>query len=131
MSLETALIFFQFLVLVFALSFHECSHAWMAWRLGDTTAFMLGRVTLNPFKQLSLLGSVIFPLVGFFFGLPLIGWAKPTPVNGRNFKHYKRDDALVSLAGPFSNLFLAVVCLLVLLLVKHAAPGGFALVGTA
>lgn len=130
MPVNIELVFFQFLVLVFSLSVHECSHAWMAWRLGDATAYMLGRVTLNPFKQLTILGSVIFPLIGLFTGYPLIGWAKPTPVTTRNFSNYKRDDILVTMAGPFSNLGLAVIALILLLIVKHVGNGA-EMVGTA
>ncbi len=129
--MNVELVFLQFLVLIFALSVHECSHAWMAWRLGDPTAFMLGRVTLNPLKQLTLLGSVIFPLIGLFFGVPLIGWAKPTPVTTRNFQNYKRDDILVTMAGPFSNLALALISLLLLVVVKHAVHGGVGLIEAA
>ena len=125
------LVFFQFLVLIFALSVHECSHAWMAWRLGDATAFMLGRVTLNPLKQLTLIGSVLFPLIGMFFGVPLIGWAKPTPVNTRNFSKYKRDDIFVTMAGPTSNLALALISLLLLIVVKHLVHNGVDLIGSA
>ncbi len=128
--MNVELVFFQFLVLIFALSVHECSHAWMAWRLGDPTAYMLGRVTLNPMKQLTLVGSVLFPLIGMFTGYPLIGWAKPTPVTTRNFRKYKRDDILVTMAGPFSNLGLAVLALILLVIVKHIGDGA-TLVGTA
>lgn len=131
MPLNVALIFFEFLVLIFGLSVHECAHAWMAWRLGDATAFMLGRVTLNPLKQLTWIGSVLFPLIGLFFGVPLIGWAKPTPVNPRNFRKYKRDSLMVTLAGPFSNLALALISLIILIVLKHALPGGFDLIDTA
>src|ERR1700734_3354394 len=99
-SLQVLLICFQFAVLCFALSLHECAHAWTAWRLGDPTAYMLGRVTLNPFKQLDPVGSVVLPIISMFFGVPLIGWAKPTPVTPRNFKKYKRDSFLVTAAGP-------------------------------
>jgi Zn-dependent protease len=130
-SLEVVLILFQFGVLAFSLSIHECAHAWTAWRLGDPTAYMLGRVTLNPFKQLTLIGSVIFPLVGMFFGVPLIGWAKPTPVTPRNFRKYKRDDMLVTLAGPAINLICAIVALVLLVLVKHVFSHGTELVDTA
>ncbi|MES2392375.1 MAG: site-2 protease family protein, partial [Acidobacteriota bacterium] len=130
MPLNVVLIFFQFAVLCFALSLHECAHAWTAWRLGDPTAYMLGRVTLNPFKQLTPIGSVALPLIGMFFGLPLIGWAKPTPVTPRNFKNYKRDDILVTLAGPAVNLSLAIICLLLLIITKHAFPGGPDLIDT-
>ncbi len=120
MSQETALILFQFVALIFALSFHEFAHAWTASRLGDQTARMLGRVTLNPVKHLDPLGSVILPLVSAFAHFPLIGWAKPTPVTTRNLRNVKRDDILVTLAGPASNLLLATVSLLLLLVLKHA-----------
>jgi Zn-dependent protease len=124
MGQETALILFEFVALIFALSFHEFAHAWTASRLGDQTARMLGRVTLNPAKQLDPLGSVVLPLVSAFMHFPLIGWAKPTPVTPRNFKHYRRDDILTTLAGPASNLLLATVSLVLLLIIKTALPGG-------
>lgn len=123
-STEIVLILFQFAVLCFSLTIHECAHAWTAWRLGDPTAYMLGRVSLDPTKQLTLIGSVIFPLIGMFFGVPLIGWAKPTPVTPRNFSKYKRDNLLVTLAGPGVNLLCAIGALILLLLVKHLLPGG-------
>ena len=119
MTQETALILFEFVALIFALSFHECAHAWTASRLGDQTARMLGRVTLNPIKHMDPLGSVILPLVSAFAHFPLLGWAKPTPVTTRNFRNVKRDDILVTLAGPASNLLLAILSLIVLLVIKH------------
>ena len=79
---------FEFAILLFALSLHEASHAWMASRLGDQTARMLGRVTLNPSKHIDILGTIVIPLVMLFipsFGGFLIGWAKPTPVNNRHW----------------------------------------------
>lgn len=124
MSQNVVLILFEFVALIFAFSIHEAAHAWMASRCGDQTARMLGRITLNPVKHLDPLGSVILPLVAVFTHLPLIGWAKPTPVTTRNLRNYKRDDILVTLAGPASNVLVAVVCLLLLVLVKHFAPGG-------
>jgi len=130
-SLQILLICFQFAMLCFALSLHECAHAWTAWRLGDPTAYMLGRVTLNPFKQLDPVGSVVLPIISMFFGVPLIGWAKPTPVTTRNFKKYKRDSFLVTAAGPVVNLLLAILCLVLLLLTKHVFSGGADLVDTA
>ena len=125
MNQQIVIKIFEFVLLLFALSLHEASHAWMASRLGDQTARMLGRVTLNPVKHIDILGTIILPLVMLFapgFGQFLIGWAKPTPVNGRNFKHYKRDDMLVTLAGPGSNLVIALVS--VVLLVVHALAAG-------
>ncbi len=124
MSQNVVVLIFEFVGLIFAFSIHEASHAWMASRCGDQTARMLGRVTLNPLKHLDPLGSVVLPLIAAFTHLPLIGWAKPTPVTTRNLRNYKRDDILVTLAGPASNLLVAVVCLLLLVLVKHLAPGG-------
>jgi Zn-dependent protease len=121
---------FEFVILLFALSLHEAAHAWMASRLGDQTARMLGRVTLNPVKHIDPVGTILIPLVMLF--LPgargfLIGWAKPTPVNTRNFKRIVRDDILTTLAGPGSNLAAAVASLLALVIVaKTTAIGALA-----
>jgi Zn-dependent protease len=119
MNQEFALILFQVIVLVLAFSVHESAHAYVAMRLGDPTAYMLGRVTLNPLKHIDPWGSVVIPLISLFYGGFLIGWAKPCPVTLRNFKNIKRDDILVSLAGPASNLAMAVAALILLVLVKH------------
>ena len=124
MSLEVVLVLMQVVVLMLAFCVHECAHAWTAWRLGDPTAKLMGRITLNPIKHLDPFGSVIFPLIGLFYGGMLFGWAKPTPVTARNFKNYRRDDIIVSLAGPASNLLMAVIALILLLVMKHAVAGG-------
>lgn len=124
MNQEVLLILFEFVVLVFAFCIHEAAHAWMANRLGDPTARMLGRITLNPVKHIDPIGSVIMPLMAMFYHMPLIGWAKPTPVTPRNFKNYKRDDILVTLAGPASNLLMATLSLLLLLVIKHGTADG-------
>ncbi len=123
MNQEVVLIAFEAVVLVFAFCVHECAHAWTAWRLGDPTAKMLGRVTLNPAKHLDPIGSVVLPAIAVIYHFPLIGWAKPTPVTPRNFRHYRRDDILTTLAGPASNLLTAIVCLVGLVILKHT-PGG-------
>jgi Zn-dependent protease len=123
---------FEFVLLIFSLSFHECSHAWVASRLGDHTARMQGRVTLNPVAHIDPVGTLIIPaiiifgpLIGFsMFSGVLIGWAKPTPVITRNFTKIRRDDNLTTLAGPVSNLILAVAATLILLVVIHAVPHG-------
>jgi Zn-dependent protease len=96
-------------VLILSLSFHEAAHAWAANRLGDPTARQLGRLTLNPLAHIDWIGTVVFPLIAFLSGVPLIGWAKPVPVDARNLQHPRRDFALVALAGPVSNLFLATL----------------------
>jgi Zn-dependent protease len=131
MNQDFVLILFQVFALILAFSVHECAHAWTAWRLGDPTARMLGRVTLNPIKHLDLFGSVLMPLIALVYHWPLIGWAKPTPVTARNFKNYRRDDILVTLAGPVSNLILATVALILLIAIKHLVPGGSVAVFTA
>lgn len=118
---------FEFVILLFALSLHESAHAWMASRLGDQTARMLGRVTLNPIKHIDILGTIIIPLVMLFlpgYGEFLIGWAKPTPVNNRNFKHFRRDDILTTLAGPGSNIIAAIACMIVLIAIAMLTPNG-------
>ena len=118
---------FEYAILLFALSLHEAAHAWMASRLGDQTARMLGRVTLNPSKHIDILGTIVIPLVMLFlpgYGQFLIGWAKPTPVNNRNFKHFRRDDILTTLAGPVSNTLAAFACLIVLIAIAIISPKG-------
>jgi len=116
---EFVLILFQVVILVLAFSVHESAHAYVAMRLGDPTAYMLGRVTLNPMKHLDPLGSVLVPLISLVYGGWLIGWAKPCPVTTRNFHHIRRDDILTSMAGPASNLAMATTALLLLIVFKH------------
>ena len=127
---EILLKIFEFAILVFSLSLHEASHAWMASRLGDPTARMLGRVTLNPMKHIDPIGTILIPLAMLFlpgFGQFLIGWAKPTPVTTRNFKHITRDDILTTLAGPGSNVLASFVALIALIvLTKTSAAGALA-----
>ncbi len=110
----------EILVLLLAISVHESAHAWMAERCGDPTARMLGRVTLNPLKHLDLFGSIILPILLIFAHAPLFGWAKPTPVLVRNLRRPRRDDILVSAAGPTSNFLLATVGTVVLAVVVRS-----------
>ncbi|MGE5401887.1 MAG: site-2 protease family protein [Ignavibacteriales bacterium] len=107
---EKLISFLLFLPVFFiSLAFHEYSHAFVAWKYGDNTAKNQGRLTLNPIKHIDLIGSVLMPLVSFASGFFIIGWAKPVPVNRKNFKNMLRDDAVVSFAGPVANFILAVV----------------------
>jgi Zn-dependent protease len=122
-SPEFVLILFQLVVLVLAFSVHESAHAYVAMRLGDPTAYMLGRVTLNPLKHLDPWGSVAIPLISLYFGGFLIGWAKPCPITLRNFKNVRRDDILTSLAGPARTVLMAATALLLLVIFKHAGGG--------
>ncbi|MCX6885503.1 MAG: site-2 protease family protein [Verrucomicrobia bacterium] len=104
-----------YLGLLVLLTFHEFGHAWMAWKCGDDTARLQGRVTLNPLAHMDLWGTVILPLAMIFLspgiGRFLVGWAKPVPVNPANLRNKKLDDILVTLAGPWMNLMLAVLLL--------------------
>jgi len=96
-------------VLVASLSVHEAAHAWAANQLGDPTARRLGRLSLNPAVHVDLVGTLLFPLVAISTGLPLIGWAKPVPVDFRHLRSPRRDFALIAAAGPASNILLAVL----------------------
>lgn len=103
-----------FLVLLASLSIHEAAHAWAANRLGDPTARLLGRLTLNPLAHIDWIGTVAFPIILALSNLPVFGWAKPVPVDMRNLQAPRRDFALVALAGPVSNLLLATALVLIL-----------------
>ena len=114
MDIDVAQVFISFIVLLFSLTVHEMAHAWTADRLGDPTARMLGRVSLNPMVHADLIGTVVFPLIAMTTGAPLIGWAKPVPVDSRRLRHPRRDFVLVAAAGPASNLVMAIVAACVL-----------------
>jgi len=116
-SLDFAGIFISFAVLLFSLTVHEMAHAWTADRLGDPTARLLGRVSLNPIVHADPIGTIVFPLVSLISGAVLIGWAKPVPVNLRYLRSPRRDYMLVAAAGPASNLLLAVFAAILLAIV--------------
>jgi Zn-dependent protease len=105
-------IIYQIIAFLFAISVHESAHAWTASRCGDPTARMLGRISLNPIHHIDPIGTIVLPVVAAITGVPLLGWAKPTPVDPRNFSHPMRDDILVSVAGPVSNFIVATGALL-------------------
>jgi Zn-dependent protease len=112
----------QFAVLLFSLSIHEASHAWMADRCGDHTARYLGRVTINPIPHIDPIGTILFPLLQFFTHLPLIGWAKPVPLNSVHLRNPRRDQIFVSLAGPAANLLAGIIAFILLLALKTSWP---------
>jgi len=116
MDVNVAQIFIALVVLLFSLTIHEMAHAWTADRLGDPTARLLGRVSLNPIVHADLIGTVLFPLIAMVSGAPLIGWAKPVPVSTRYLRDPRRDYVLIAAAGPASNLLLAIVASVVLAL---------------
>ncbi len=124
MSLQFVDILFQLIAFLFAISVHESAHAWTANRCGDPTARMLGRITLNPIKHIDPFGTVILPLIAMLTHLPVIGWAKPTPVDPRNFKRPVFDDVLTAVAGPVSNFIVATGATILLAAIAIAAPEG-------
>lgn len=114
-------IFFQIIVLLFAICVHESAHAWMANRLGDPTAKMMGRISLNPIVHIDPFGTIIMPLILIVLGFPPFGWAKPTPVDTRNFKNKVGDDILTAVAGPVSNFITALISIIILAVIVHGS----------
>ncbi|OFW13398.1 MAG: hypothetical protein A3H29_16740 [Acidobacteria bacterium RIFCSPLOWO2_02_FULL_67_21] len=114
-SLDLTQLLTGFIALLISLSVHEAAHAWSADRLGDSTARMLGRLSLNPAVHIDPIGTIVFPLVAMATNLPLIGWAKPVPVNPAELRpNWRQKFMLVAAAGPASNLVLAAAAALVL-----------------
>ncbi len=115
-SLVSNLVIYM-VVLLLAISAHEAGHAWMSYKFGDDTAYMLGRVTLNPVKHTDPIGTLLIPILSFIFGamggglgrIPLIGWGIPTPVNPRKWSNYKLANVMVSIAGVLANLILLTI----------------------
>ncbi len=97
------------LPVLLAIIVHEVAHGYVANLLGDQTALMLGRLTLNPLKHIDPIGTIIMPLICILAGSFIFGWAKPVPINSRNFKNFRKDTAMVAIAGPMSNLFMAII----------------------
>jgi len=128
MTVQHVNIVFQLIVFLFAISFHESAHAWMANRCGDPTARMLGRISLNPIKHIDPIGTVVLPLFAMFTGIPVLGWAKPTPVDPRNFRNQVRDDILTAVVGPISNFIVASAALIVLVMIALTSQVGSAIV---
>jgi len=113
-------------VLIASLSVHEAAHAWAADRLGDPTARHLGRLSLNPAVHIDPIGTLLFPLIAMLTNVPLIGWAKPVPVDPRHLRHPKRDFALIAAAGPASNILMAILGAVIIAILPTAAPGDIA-----
>jgi Zn-dependent protease len=119
---------FQLIAFLFAISVHESAHAWMANRRGDPTARMLGRITLNPIKHIDPFGTILLPAIGLYYQTGVFGWAKPTPVDPRNFKNPVLDDILTSVVGPISNFVIATGSLMLLALISLSSPLGHRLI---
>src|SRR3990167_7211782 len=96
-------------ILIMSVVIHEVAHGYAALALGDTTAKYQGRLTLNPIAHLDLVGSLLVPLMGYFVGGFIIGWAKPVPFNPYNLRSAKWGEAIVAVACPLSNIFIAII----------------------
>jgi Zn-dependent protease len=122
MNLEVAVAVFEYVVLLLAISLHDMVQAWTAARLGDPTAKMMGRISLNPLRHYDLLGTIVFPII-FLFQSPLVlAWGQPIALTPRNFRRPSRDEMLVYLSGPLAHLGAAAVFLMILVVLKHAVP---------
>lgn len=110
-------------VLLFAITVHEAAHGWAAWKMGDPTAYALGRVSLNPVAHIDLFGTIILPILLVIMHAPAFGWAKPVPVDPRNLRNPRRDNMWISLAGPASNFSVAAISMAFLFLLKVVRPG--------
>jgi len=115
------------IVIAFVISLHEASHAFTANRLGDPTARLLGRMSLNPVNHIDPIGTILLPLILLVLRGPVFGWAKPTPINPFNFQHPRRDTAIVAFAGPASNFLLAGVLSLIFRVTPSTLVGSFLL----
>jgi Zn-dependent protease len=114
LDINFAQIFIALIVLLFSLTVHEAAHAWTANRLGDPTARLLGRISLNPLVHADPIGTIVFPLIAAVSSAPLIGWAKPVPVSVGRLGNPRRDYMFVAAAGPASNLVLALIAAIAL-----------------
>lgn len=106
-------IFITLLILFFSIILHEYSHGYIAYKNGDDTAYLMGRLTFNPIKHIDLFGTILLPMLCYFSGLPMFGWAKPVPVNFLRLNRPKLDMAKVAFAGPASNLLLVALCVII------------------
>ncbi|MBA2646927.1 MAG: site-2 protease family protein [Pyrinomonadaceae bacterium] len=129
-ELDIGRLIIYMVVLLFAISAHEAAHAWMSYKFGDDTAYLLGRVTLNPVSHTDPIGTLLIPIAGFVLGsiggaagaIPLIGWGKPTPVNPLRWRNKDTANVMVSVAGILANLLIAICALII---IKAAQLTGF------
>jgi Zn-dependent protease len=111
-----------YFVLLFAITIHESAHGWAALKMGDPTAYNLGRISLNPLPHIDPIGTVLLPLIMMFTSIPFFGWAKPVPVNPLNLRNPRRDNLLISAAGPLSNLIAGAFFLIAIIILKFLSP---------
>lgn len=109
-------------ILLFAITVHEAAHGWAAYKLGDPTAYAMGRITLNPLAHIDPIGTILLPLILVVMRAPPFGWAKPVPVNPLNLRNPRRDNLLISAAGPLSNMIVAFMAFIGILILKSLDP---------
>ncbi len=120
MNIPTIII--SLFTVLFAITIHEASHGWAAYKMGDPTAHALGRITLNPIAHIDPIGTILLPVMLIIMGAPPFGWAKPVPVNPFNLRNPRRDNLLISAAGPVSNFSVALIAFMLLQMLKLANP---------
>lgn len=120
-------IVFFILAFLITIAVHEAAHAYTADRLGDPTPKLMGRLTLNPLAHIDIYGTVIIPILLMIMGAPVIGWAKPVPIDPYNLANPKKDSALIAFAGPLANIILATILAIILRL----TGGGISIASTA
>jgi Zn-dependent protease len=109
-------------VVLFAITVHEASHGLAALKKGDPTAYQLGRITLNPIRHIDPVGTILLPLILIIMGAPPFGWAKPVPVNPLNLKNPRKDNLIISIAGPASNISVALIAFVILKILMALDP---------
>lgn len=119
-NIDIRLAALQYVILLLSLTVHEAAHAWAANRFGDPTAKALGRISLNPLAHIDIIGTVIFPIMQILYNIPLIGWAKPVPVNPFNLRNPRKDNLWISLAGPLSNFMLGTIFFITAIVLSYS-----------
>jgi Zn-dependent protease len=114
-----SILLYGIIPLIFAITLHEAAHAFVAKKLGDNTSYLLGRVTLNPIKHIDPIGTLLVPAITIITTGFIFGWAKPVPVKFGNLRKPKEDSVYVAAAGPFANLFMALIWAFIFLAVKE------------
>ncbi len=122
-GMAVVLALFEYVVLVLSISLHDMAQAWTANRLGDPTARMLGRLTLNPAKHFDMWGMIVWPAICLVKAWPAVGWGSPIPISGGNFRKPRRDEIVALAAGPAVHMLAAIVCMLLLVVLKHTVAG--------
>ncbi len=112
-------------VVLFAITIHEASHGYAALKMGDPTAYQMGRITLNPIRHIDPVGTILLPLILIIMHAPPFGWAKPVPVNPLNLKNPRKDNLIISIAGPLSNISVALVAFIIIKVLTNLDPSLF------